>query len=109
MKCPHCKGTGELDKPEIGAIKSILAQLNKVAGTHYQAKTSATQRVITARLNEGFTAEDFNTVIKTKCDQWLRDPHMKKYIRPITLFGPKFEGYLHEAAKPPKQKVKFVY
>jgi len=109
MKCPHCKGTGELDKPEIGAIKSILAQLNKVAGTHYQAKASTTQRVITARLNEGFTAKDFNTVIQTKCEQWLRDPHMRKYIRPITLFGPKFEGYLNEAVKAPKQKVKFVY
>ena len=109
MKCPTCKGTGVVDNPRMGAVRSVLAQLNKMAGTHYQAKTAATQRLITARLNEGFTAEDFNTVIKTKCEQWLRDPTMKKYIRPITLFGPKFEGYLNEAVKAPKQKVKFVY
>jgi uncharacterized phage protein (TIGR02220 family) len=109
MKGSHCKGTGEVDKPELSTIKSILVQLNEVAGTHYQSKTAATQKVIAARLNDGFTAEDFATVIQTKCEQWLRDPTMRKYIRPITLFGPKFEGYLNEAVKAPKQKVQFVY
>jgi hypothetical protein len=94
MKCSHCKGTGEVDNPKLSTIKSILVQLNAVAGTNYQSKTAATQKVIAARLNDGFTAED---------------PQMKKYIRPITLFGPKFEGYLNEVVKAPKQKVKFVY
>lgn len=109
MKCPTCQGAGVLAKPEVGAIKCIVAELNRVAGTNYLAKTMQTRKVITARLNDGFTATDFASVIKTKCEQWLRDPTMKKFIRPTTLFGPKFEGYLNESTVAPKQKVKFVY
>ena len=83
--------------------------MNRVAGTSYRPSNKQTIAVINARLNEGWTAEDFAKVIKTKCGQWLLDPEMRQYIRPTTLFGPKFEGYLNQSTKPPKQKVKFVY
>lgn len=109
MKCPTCKGKGEVPKADMGAVKSIVNELNRVAGTSYKATTKQTVAVISARLNEGWTAEDFAKVIKTKCNQWLRDPAMRYCVRPITLFGPKFEGYVNESKTPPKQKVKFVY
>jgi len=47
-------------------------------------------------VNDGFTLEDFKTVIDKKCADWLNDAKMCKFLRPETLFGPKFEGYLNE-------------
>jgi hypothetical protein len=35
------------------------------------------------------------TVIDKKCQEWLGDPKMQQYLRPETLFGTKFEGYLN--------------
>ena len=109
MKCPTCKGKGEVPTADIGIVKSVVAELKRVAGTNYKHNTRTTLEVIRARLNEGWVAEDFARVIKTKCEEWLRDPRMKPYLRPSTLFGPKFEGYLNQSTKAPKQKVKFVY
>ena len=48
------------------------------------------------RLNEGFDLEGFRKVIDTKVDAWKSDETMNTYLRPATLFGPKFEGYLNE-------------
>lgn len=74
----------------------IIAYLNKKAGTHYRASSKATQRLIKARWNEGFKPEDFKKVIDVKTYEWLNDANMYKYLRPETLFGTKFEGYLNE-------------
>lgn len=74
--------------------KRVVGFLNEKAGTAYKAKSKATQEKINARLNEGFTVEDFETVISKKCDEW-KGTDMEQYLRPETLFGPKFENYLN--------------
>ena len=74
---------------------SIIDYLNKKADKNYKATTQSTKTKINARLNEGFTLEDFKKVIDVKCKQW-KDTDMDKYLRPQTLFGTKFEGYLNE-------------
>ena len=76
----------------------IVDYLNKKAGTRYKASTANTRKHIKARLDEGFTLEDFKTVIDKKCSEWLNNSKMEQYLRPETLFGSKFEGYLN--AKP---------
>ncbi|MFK5706026.1 conserved phage C-terminal domain-containing protein [Ligilactobacillus sp. LYQ139] len=78
----------------------IIGYLNKRVGTHYRATTRKTQTLIKARLNEGFTVDDFKRVIDNKADEWLGDQKMEKYLRPETLFGTKFEGYLNERSTP---------
>lgn len=78
-----------------GKIIDILCFLNEKAGTKYRAETQATQKLIVARLEDGFTVEDFQTVIDKKCAEWKDDDKMAKYLRPETLFGNKFEGYLN--------------
>ena len=40
--------------------------------------------------------EDFKKVIDWKVSQWTGNKEMEKYLRPETLFGTKFEGYLNE-------------
>ena len=76
--------------------REIIVYLNEKAGTHYKYSTPKTKVLINARLNEGFTIDAFKTVIDTKCDEWLHDVKMGKYLRPETLFGTKFESYLNE-------------
>lgn len=79
----------------------IIAYLNQVAGKSFSHKTKETQRLIKARWNEGYTLEQFKTVIDVKSSQWLHKPEMLGYLRPMTLFSTKFESYLNEAAPRP--------
>jgi uncharacterized phage protein (TIGR02220 family) len=76
--------------------KEIIDYLNQKANTHFKHDTAATKRFIKARWNEGFDLSAFKYVIDVKCGQWMTDPHMLQYIRPMTLFGTKFESYLNE-------------
>lgn len=73
---------------------TIVSYLNEKAGTKYKPSTAKTRTVIHARLAEGFTVDDFKTVIDKKCAEWMGSD-MEKYLRPETLFGTKFEGYLN--------------
>jgi uncharacterized phage protein (TIGR02220 family) len=77
-------------------IKKIVDYLNEVAGKNYKSSTKATQQHIKARLNEGYVFQDFKIVIDRKCRKWL-GTQMEDYLRPETLFGSKFEGYLNES------------
>ena len=77
----------------------IIDYLNEKTGKKYKATSKETQRHIKARFNEGFKLDDFKRVIDIKSEKWKGDPKMQDYLRPETLFGNKFEGYLNEAPK----------
>lgn len=78
-------------------IEDIISYLNGKLGTNYRANSKATSKKINARLNEGFTPDDFIAVIDKKCEDWLGDTKMAQYLTPDTLFGTKFEKYLEQA------------
>lgn len=80
-------------------IKEIVEYLNHKTGKNFKYNTQKTQSCIKARLKEGFSVDDFKTVINLKTEQWGKDPKMSAYLRPETLFGTKFDGYLNEAPK----------
>ncbi|NLY46680.1 MAG: replication protein [Tissierella sp.] len=86
----------EIDKD---IYKDIIAYLNTKANKNFKHSSKATQRLINARLNEGFALDDFKKVIDTKVSSWEKNPNMNSYLRPQTLFGTKFEGYLNEGVK----------
>lgn len=74
----------------------VVEYLNEKAGTNYRASAENTKKLIRARLAEGFTLEDFKTVIDNKCADWLNTDYAK-FLRPGTLFqNSKFEGYLNQ-------------
>ncbi len=79
---------------ENNIYSSVLEHLNRLAGTSYRASSKKTQSLIKARVAEGFKLDDFRTVIDKKCAEWL-GTDMEMYLRPETLFGTKFEGYLN--------------
>lgn len=81
-------------------VEEIVAHLNQRAGTNYKASTANTRKLVKARLKEGFTVDEFKTVIDKKCADWLNNRDMAQYLRPETLFGPKFESYLNAKSMP---------
>jgi|SRR5690625_913749 len=95
----------ELDKEldiekEVIPYVEIITYLNDVASKNYRTSTQKTKSLINARWNEGFRLDDFKKVIDTKNNEWKNDKSMSKFIRPDTLFGTKFEGYLNQETKP---------
>lgn len=78
------------------SIKEIIDYYNNVVGRHYTYHNKEVNKKISARLNEGFTIEDFKTVIDKKNDQW-KGTEFEQYLAPETLFAPgKFEKYLNQ-------------
>lgn len=75
-------------------IKIIVDYLNEKAGMKYRSSSKSTTQHIHARLEEGFTIADFKVVIDKKCSEWL-GTDFAQYLRPVTLFGSKFEAYLN--------------
>ncbi len=88
------KKTKEEEKKE--CIVESISYLNEKANKNYRSTTKKTQDLIKARFNEGFSLSDFKKVIDIKTNSWLNDKEMNIYLRPETLFGTKFEGYLNE-------------
>ena len=86
-------------KKESNIYSLVIDHLNKKAKTNYKSTTNKTKSLINARINEGFTVDDFKRVIDIKARDWINDKKMRKYLRPETLFGTKFEGYLNEENK----------
>lgn len=91
----------EIDN-KVSIYISIVEYLNKKTGGHYRHAREKTREHINARLAEGHTVEDFFKVIDNKCTEWI-GTEFEKYLRPDTLFGTKFEGYLNSKPTPPKQ------
>jgi phage replication O-like protein O len=79
---------------------AIIDYLNLKTRKRFTLRPKATIGHINARWGEGYTMEDFKTVIDNKCTSWLLDPKMAEYLRPETLFGSKFESYLNEIRHP---------
>lgn len=92
------EGCGEGEIP----FDAIVAALNDAAGTTYRASSRKTRQLIRARWAEGYRLEDFEAVVAAMATRWRGDARMGAYLRPETLFGPKFEGYreLARAAAP---------
>ena len=83
------------DKSQRCAIEEIIGYLNEVTGKKFRTNSQLTKRHLNARLNEDYTVDDFKKVIAYKYEQWGNDKKMREYLRPETLFGTKFEGYLN--------------
>jgi uncharacterized phage protein (TIGR02220 family) len=81
--------------------ETIISYLNAKAGTKYKATTAKTKSAINARLSDGFTVDDFKVVIDKKCAEWI-GTEWEKFLRPETLFGTKFEGYLNARSRSQK-------
>lgn len=89
------KGPAKKAEPKEPPYKEIIDYLNQKTKAHYKASSKVNQRLIKARFKEGYTLEDFKTVINNKAFEWQHSD-MWKYMRPSTLFGAHFDDYLNE-------------
>lgn len=96
MKCPLCEGNGVLPDVTSDTYQRIINDLNAKAGTKYKPSSKKTRQLIKTRMAEGFSVNDFLYVHTVKCKEWLQDPHWNKYLRPETLYSPKFESYRNQ-------------
>ena len=96
-------GKDSIDKDSI----DIVEYLNEKSGKNFRYSSRKTKDLIQARLNEGFTVDDFKTVIDKKVAEWKDDKKMNQYLRPETLFGTKFEAYLNQNETAGKKKTTF--
>ena len=94
--------TKQLNTKEL-STKEVIEYLNAKAGTAYKPTSKDTQKHIKARIAEGFSLSDFQTVIDKKVSEW-KGTDMEQYLRPSTLFGTKFESYLNAPAKQDQAK-----
>lgn len=81
-------------KKESPPYQEIVDYLNEKAGKRFKVNDK-TKAHINARVNDGYTLPDFRAVIEKKVAEW-RGTEMDKFLRPETLFGTKFEGYLNQ-------------
>ena len=86
--------SGKPDRPE--ERTEIISYLNQKTGKDFRHNTKATVKLIEARLNDGYSVDDFKKVIDNKCAEWL-GTEQEQYLRPETLFAPShFESYLNQ-------------
>lgn len=116
VNCPSSDGIGKdrLGKDSIGksnnvlssaeddkkkerkeTTKKVIEYLNEKTGKHYKPVDS-NLKIINARLDEGYTYEDFVKVIDVKYSEWVNTDY-EKFIRPATLFAKShFDNYLNQ-------------
>jgi len=75
--------------------KVVIDYLNEQIKTKFKFNSDKTLSFISARLEEGFELEAFKKVIRVKKADWV-GTEQEKYLRPSTLFGPRFEGYFNQ-------------
>lgn len=88
------KQVESVKKKDPPPYQEIIDYLNEKAGKKFKVNEK-TKAHINARVNDGYTLADFRAVIEKKVAEW-RGTEMDKFLRPETLFGTKFEGYLNQ-------------
>jgi uncharacterized phage protein (TIGR02220 family) len=90
------KGTILSGKPDFEPLCfETLEGLNKALGKNYKAVASNLKH-IQSRIKENYTLDEFLKVVEFKKEEWT-GTNMEQYLRPETLFGPKFDSYLQTA------------
>ena len=90
--------TGETIEPKNDPVAEVVYYLRDKTGYKYKPETKTTQKLINARLKEGYTVNDLKRIIDVKAAEWLDVPSMRRYLSPDTLFNQtKAEKYLIQA------------
>ncbi len=85
------------------ACAEVIDHLNKKAGTSYRKDSKKSLNRISDLLAQGYGADEMKCVIDKKHAEWNATV-MERYLRPETLFGDKFEGYLNQKCSAAQNK-----
>lgn len=101
---PETETETEINIKDVIPYSEIIKDLNEKGDFSFRVG-EATKRLIHARFSEGFTKNDFEKVHITKIAEWSGNKEMSKYLRPETLYGNKFQGYLNQRVPENKCKI----
>ena len=82
-------------EPDNIPYKEIIDYLNSKTGKNYRDNVQKNRSLIKARWSERYRLDDFKQVIDNMVKDWSGTKYAK-YLRPETLFGTKFDGYLNQ-------------
>jgi uncharacterized phage protein (TIGR02220 family) len=71
--------------------KEIIDYLNFKTNSKYKHETGNTQKVLNARINEGYTLQQFKQAIDNAYNHWSKTDELNQ-MQPHTLFNTKFES-----------------
>lgn len=89
------KDKGKEQDKDKDIIDLVIIDLNSTLKASYKKTGEKLRDQIKARLNDGFSLDDFKQVHSKKYAEW-NGTDMQKYLRPETLYGTKFESYLNQ-------------
>lgn len=90
--------TKESPTPRALFIGEALKVFTEVTGRACLIPSAEVSFDLTKIFDAGYSIDDVRMVCEQQQAEWGADPKRQKWLRPHTLFGAKFEGYL-EAAK----------
>ncbi len=76
---------------DLPVIFRIIEHLNDKARRSFSGYTEEYRKLIRARMQEGWTEEDFKKVIDVKVNNWIGTP-VEQHLKPETLFSKKHFG-----------------
>lgn len=84
----------------------IIAYLNEKTNSKFKATTEATRKLMSGRLSEGYSVEDFRKVVDAMKKKWDGTDY-EQYLTPTTLFAPSnFEKYYNFAIRQTQEEQK---
>ena len=94
-----------LFEPESDDVSEVIEYLNKVAGKKFSTSSPANRKFVKARLLS-YTKDDLKRVVDTMVSRWGKDPKMRDYLRPETLFNEtKFQTYYNFTTEEPINRI----
>lgn len=92
---------GECRDDQAGKIleisRVVIGRLNAMTGKNFRPETESTLYLIRQKIEDGHTQEELLFTVDEMCARWRGDNERQLWLRPETLFGQHFEGYLQEA------------
>lgn len=96
--------TKEAPTPRALFIGEALKVFTEVTGRACLIPSAEVSFDLTKIFDAGYSIDDVRMVCEQQQAEWGADPKRQKWLRPHTLFGEKFEGYLAAAKADPAKE-----
>ena len=96
--------TREPPTPRVQFIGEALKVFTEVTGRACLIPSAEVSFDLTKIFDAGYSIDDVRMVCEQQQAEWGADPKRQKWLRPHTLFGEKFEGYLAAAKADPAKE-----
>lgn len=94
---PPIPPRGDMPSPvQVSDAEIVINRLNEISGKKFRP-SKASLKNTNARLKENYSVDELILVAEHKTLLWSKDPRMREYLRPQTLFSENFESYLQAA------------